>query len=71
MTFESFLTNRILPIFTNIINWCSVILTNLMNNYVFLIIIYIGIIIVIISVIKEIINIILNRTNKTERDKGN
>ena len=29
MTFQSFLTNNILPIFTNIINWCSVIINNL------------------------------------------
>lgn len=70
MTFESFLTNNILPIFTNIINWCGVILSSLMNNYVFLIILYVGIIIIIIQVIKEIIGLILGKTLK-EKDKGN
>lgn len=71
MTFQSFLTNNILPIFTNIINWCGSIINSLMNNYIFLIILYMGIIIAIIGTIKEIINIILNKANGKEKDKGN
>lgn len=68
MSFNSFL-NSIFSIIPNILNWCNQILNSLMNNYVFMIIIYMGIIIIIINVIKSIIDLIQNKTNGTTKDK--
>ena len=71
MSFEQFLTNNILPIIAKLITWAGQVLNTLMNNYIFMIIMYLGIIMVIIGVIKSIVEIILSKTNKTQKDKGN
>lgn len=68
MSFNSFLEN-IFGVIPNILTWCNQILTSLMGNYVFMIIIYIGIIIIIINVIQSLIGLIMDKTNKPSKDK--
>lgn len=68
MSFNSFLEN-IFGVIPHILSWCNNILNSLMQNYVFMIIIYMAIIIIIIGVIKSIIDLILNKTNKPSKDK--
>lgn len=70
MTFEQFLTDKIFPIFTYVINWCGQMLNILMSNYIFKIIIYISIIFIIIGVIKSIYYMIIDKTNNKQKDKG-
>lgn len=70
MSFELFL-NKIFSFFTYFINWTTQVLNNLMSNYIFKIIVYMSLIYFIINIIKNIIFIIFNKTNKTQKDKGN
>ena len=57
MSYSSFIQS-IFNIVPNILNWLTIILNNLMNNYIFLTLIYFGLFIFIFSLLLELINFI-------------
>lgn len=57
MSYSSFIQS-IFDIVPNIINWLTIILNNLMNNYIFLTLIFVSLFIFIVSLLLEVINFV-------------
>ena len=72
MSYSNFIQS-IFEIIPNIINWLNTIFNSLMNNYIFLTLIYLGLFIFIFSLLLELINFIhsLISTKKSKKHSNN
>lgn len=67
MSYSNFIQS-IFEIIPNIINWLNTIFNSLMNNYIFLTLIFVGLFIFIFSLLSELINFI-NSISSTKKNK--
>ena len=72
MSYSTFIQN-IFSIIPYILNWLNIILNNLMNNYIFLTLLYVGVFVFIVSLLLEVIGFIYSivSTKKSKVHKNN